>query len=138
MFVRYAFLADHVLFDAVGKMIAVGIFDIIYAQRFPTKHRDMTLAINLEGTSTERGDHSISIELRDEKANKLVSLEQKVKMEKPGVTHGSLRAGMIAKFQDLPFHKAGQYEFVIFADDRFLSRVSFAVSQIRVEKAGEQ
>ncbi len=138
MFVRYAFLADHVLFDAIGKMIAVGIFDIIYAQKFPTKHRDMTLALNLEGTSTEKGDHKVSIELRDDKANRLVSLEQTIKMENPGVTHGSLRAAMIARFQDLPFPKAGQYEFVIFADDRFLSRVSFAVSQIRIEKAEEQ
>jgi hypothetical protein len=138
MFVRYSFLADHVLFDSIGKMIAVGIFDIIHAQKFPSKHRDMTLALNLEGTTTEKGDHKISVELRDDKANRLISLEQTIKLERPGVTHGSLRAGMIARFQDLQLPKAGQYEFVVFADDRFLSRVSFAVSQVRVEMAGEQ
>jgi len=138
MFARYAFLADHVTFDANGKMTAVGIFEVIYAPAFPTKHRDMTLTINLEGTVNEKGKHNVAIELRDDKANRLFSTDLPVELKRPGVTQGSLRVGVVIRLMDIPFPRPGQYEFVVFADDRFLTRVSFAVSKIRVKEAGEQ
>ncbi len=138
MFVRYAFLADNVTMDAGGKMNAMGIFDIILAQKFPTIQRDMTLVVDLEGSSHEKGEHKISIEMRDSKgSNKLFSFEQTISMTKPGITHGSLRAGLMTKMRDIPFNKAGQYEFVVFSDDRFLSRIVFTVNQLHIQKAGE-
>jgi hypothetical protein len=137
MFVRYAFLADTVSMDATGKISAIGIFDNIIARSFPTVHRDMTLVVNLEGTISERGIHKISVEIRDSDANRLIAIDQPITLGNPTITHGSLRAGVIIKMQDIPFQKQGQYEFVVFGDDRFLVRVPFMAQKITVKEVGE-
>lgn len=49
MFIKYGFLADTITFDQLGKPSAIGIFEVIYAPKFPTIHRDMSLLANLEG-----------------------------------------------------------------------------------------
>lgn len=139
MFVRNAFLADHVTIDARGKMSVIGMFDIIWTPKFPAKHRDAILVVNLEGTANEKGTHKISIEFRDDKDDRIGPvIDQAIDLQNPGITHGSLRASVLLKIQDLPFHRAGLYQFVISSDDRFLARISFAVSLLRVEEAGEQ
>jgi hypothetical protein len=137
MFVRYAFLADTVSTDAIGKISAIGIFDNIMARNFPTVHRDMTLVVNLEGTTSERGDHKISVEIRDSDANRLIAIDQPITLGNPAITHGTLRHGVIVKMQDIPFQRQGQYEFVVFGDDRFLVRVPFMVQKITVKEAGD-
>lgn len=137
MLVRYSFIADMVTLDAGGKMSAVGIFENILAQNFPCVHRDLFLVMNLEGNISERGEHKISVEFRDSDANKLAGVDQKIMLGNPKITHGALRAGMVMRFQDLLFQHPGQYEFVVFGDDRFLCRISFMVNQIQIKEAGE-
>ena len=137
MFIRYAFIADSVMLDANGKMSAIGIFDTIGAIQFPTVHRDMTLVANLEGNISEQGEHKITVELRDDDSNKLASLDQMVTFKNPTTVQGSIRAGLILKIQDLLFQKPGRYEFVIFGDERFLGRVSFAILSIKTKTVGE-
>jgi hypothetical protein len=130
MFVKLAFLADFVTFDLQRKLIAVGVFDVILAPKFPARHPELSLVANLEGTINEQGDHKLSIEFRGDKGNKLSSFEQKISLTSPGVTKGSRQAGVLTKIRDLDFPKTGQYEFVLFVDDRFLCRIPFAVRQI--------
>ena len=137
MLVRYAFLADTVTLDAGGKINAIGIFENVFAQNFPSVHRDMCLVANLEGSINERGEHKISVEFRDSDSNKLASIDQNIVLGNPKITHGTLRAGVVIKLQDLLFPRAGQYEFVVFGNDRFLSRVTFMVNQIQIKEAGE-
>lgn len=137
MFIRYAFVADSVMLDANGKMSAIGIFDTIGAIQFPTVHRDMTLVANLEGNISEQGEHKITVELRDNDSNKLASLDQTVAFKSPETVQGNIRAGLIVKLQDLLFIKPGRYEFVLFGDDRFLGRVSFAILNIKTKTAGK-
>lgn len=133
MFVKYAFLADSATIDAAGKLTAMGIFDIIFAPKFPVRHRDMTLVAYLEGSAAEKGNHKLSVELRDDKANRLGAYEQTIALNPT-----SLRAGMMFKLLDFVYPRAGQYEFVIFADDRFLGRVTFSVQKIIVQEVGEK
>lgn len=138
MFVKYAFLAESVSFDVTGKMTAIGIFETINALKFPAVHLNMHLVVNLEGTIGERGDHAISIELRDRDGNRLIPpFEQKITMGNTTITHGVIRAGVVLKVQAVQFPKAGQYEFVVFADGRFLHRITFEVQQVRVALQGE-
>jgi hypothetical protein len=136
MFIRYAFLADSAFLDAAGKLTATGIFDVIRATNFPTVHRDMTLVAYIEGTVLEKGPHNLSVELRDDSANKLASFEQQISLG-PTIIHSTLRSGIIVKLQDLPFQKPGQYEFVIFVNERFLGRVTFSVVKLHVKEVGE-
>lgn len=136
MFIRYAFLADSAFLDAAGKLTATGIFDLIRTIKFPTVQRDMTLVAYLEGSLSESGPHKFSVELRDDEANKLASLEKTIAMG-PTPIQSTLRAGVIVKLQDLPFQRAGQYEFVMFVNDRFLGRVTFTVQKLHVKEVGE-
>jgi hypothetical protein len=136
MFIRYAFLADSAFLDAAGKLTATGIFDVIRATTFPTVHRDMTLVAYLEGSMSEKGDQKFLVELRDDGANKLASFDKTIALG-PTIIQSTLRAGVIVKLQDLPFQRAGQYEFVMFVNDRFLGRVTFTVQKVHVKEVGE-
>lgn len=137
MFIRYTFLADKVSLDATGKLNALGIFDTIFTTQFPTIHREMTLVAKLEGTLAEKGEHKLSVEFRDADANKLGSFEQKIAWETSLMGLNILKAGVIVEMRGLRFNSAGQYEFVMFLDDRFLGRVPLTVQQIRIKREGE-
>lgn len=138
MYLRYAFLADFVTMDAGGKLSANGIFDVIHAVSFPMKHRDMSIVVNLEGSQSEKGPHKITIEFRDDQGNKILGLDQNIELGNSKVKHGNLRAGVLLRMQDIPFIKPGQYEFVIFCDDRFLGRIIFHAQKIEVQQTGAQ
>ena len=107
MFIRYAFLADSITLDAAGKLSAIGIFDNILATQFPTRHRDMVLVANFESSIAERGEHIISVELRDSDGNRLTTLEQKIDFKNPTSSQENLRAGLILRLQDLMFPRSG-------------------------------
>jgi len=132
MFIKYAFLADSASLDAAGKLTAMGIFDTIFSPKFPARHRDMTLVAYLEGTFSEKGDQKLSVELRDDKGNKLISYEQTIALNPT-----NLRAGIVLKIQDFVFQSPGEYEFVMFVNDRFLGRVTFKVQEVHVQEVGE-
>ncbi|HXG38152.1 MAG TPA: hypothetical protein VNL36_05210 [Bacteroidota bacterium] len=134
MFLRYAFLADSAFLDAQGKVTATGIFDYIYAAKFPVKHRDMVLVAKLEGTESETGDHKFAIEMRDDKSNRLVAFEQKIALTRSETR--TVTAGVIIKIQDFVFQKPGQYELVMFVNDRFLGRVIFEVRKVHIKEEG--
>jgi len=136
MFLKNAFLADVATADASGKLNAVGIFDVIFFSSLPAVHRDMSLIIRLEGAPSEKGDHELSVELRDDAANKLASFNQRIALT-PSIVRGNLRAQVLMNLRDVTFRTAGQYEFVIFINNRFLGRVTFVVQKVRVQEAGE-
>ncbi|MFH0990003.1 MAG: hypothetical protein V1799_08310 [bacterium] len=133
MFVRYAFLADTATADAGGKLYAMGIFDNILTTQFPAHHPELTLVARIEGTVAEKGSHKISIELRDSDSNRLHSFDQTLVFSERPAVHGNFLAGLIVKFQTLTFPRAGQYEFVLFGDDRFLVRIHFTVQKINIQ-----
>jgi len=135
MFLKYAFLADSVSFDAAGKLSAMGIFDVIYTRQFPTLHRDMALVIVVEGDISEKGDHKLEVELRDDKSNKLAGFDQSIALSPTRLTKTTFRAQLITKLQDMPFPSPGQYEFVFFINGRFLGRVVFALQKMQIKSS---
>lgn len=137
MFIRFMFLADNVSFDMTGKLSANGIFDNILSRSFPTMRPEMYLVVNVEGSFSEKGEHNISVEFRDEDDNRLQMWSQKIQLGDPTITHGNLRAGVILGIRNLTVNKQGQYQFVVFADDRFLGRFILTAQKITVKDAGE-
>ena len=136
MYLRYAILADTVTQDASGKLSAIGIFDAVAALNFPMRHRDLCLVANIEGSNSEKGPHKISIELRDEDDNRTLTVDQDIDLGNNNPSKGNLIARVILRMQDLPFQKAGQYQFVFFCDNRFLGRINFAVTKMEMPKQG--
>lgn len=137
MFVKYAFLAESAHLDNTGSVTAVRIFDVVIAPSFPAVRRDMTLVIQLEGAASEAGEHKISVELRDDKSNKLTALELPIAMHSSKLVHGIFRSGVIAELHDLIFKQPGHYEFVMFLNgNRFLGRITFTVQKIQARGTG--
>jgi hypothetical protein len=134
MFVKYAFIAESAHLDEKGNTHAVAIFDTILTPGFPALRRDMTLVAQLEGTASEAGDHRITVELRDEDANKLAEMALPLALGSSKLLHGIFRSGVILQMHDLVFKKAGHYEFVMFVDQRFLGRVTFAVQKVQAKE----
>ena len=130
MYLKYALLADHASLDSNNKVNIHGIFDTLFTPNFPVIVQSKFLVLKFEGSPTEIGNHKISVELRDNKANKINSFEQTLNVvaERPN-TRG-VRAGIIMAFQMLPFEKAGDYEFVIFLNDRFMGRVNLLLKKM--------
>ena len=65
MKMTFAVLADHVA-DAQGKLYISGTFDVLNVQQFPAALPLAGLAVKLEATHGEAGDHTVAVELRDE------------------------------------------------------------------------
>jgi hypothetical protein len=138
MILKFAFISDTATISSDGKLSAIGIFDIIGSVSYPMKHRDMSLVLSIEGTQSEKGTRKISIEFRDEDDNRILEAIQNIELGNNALTHGNLRAQMLLRLQDLPFGKPGQYQFVIFGDDRFMGRVIITAQKIEVKPQGEQ
>jgi hypothetical protein len=125
-----------VIVDASQKMSAIGIFDVIFASQFPARNTNMSLVFKLDGTIAEKGKHNLSVELRDEKSNKLAEFRQDLEFQPPPNVQGKVSAQVIMRMQNLPFQTKGQYEFVIFVDDRFLGRVPLTIQQLIIKATG--
>lgn len=134
----YAFVADSAVLGADGKLTAVGVFDVIRATDFPVVQRDMSLVAQVAGSMDEKGSHKLRVEFRESMATtNLAVLDMPFSMETQGATQGILRAGIVVRMMDFPIPSAGQYEFVLFANDRFLGRVVVAAKRLVAEKSGE-
>lgn len=138
MYLKFSLIADSAVLAQGGKLTAVGIFDVIYSTKFPTIHRDMTLIAVVEGAASEKGEHKLTIELRDEDQNRVFALDQKFELKPIGPNKNILTARFISRLQDVPFKNPGPYEFVLFADERFLGRCRLAAIRVNVEEAGKQ
>ena len=137
MLVRFALIADSVTFTS-GKPNVIGIFDVIPAGNFPARHQQMDYIVNLEGTIAEKGEHQISIELRTSNGERILPpFEQKIQLQREDEAHQNIRAGIIMKLQNVIFQKPGKYEFVVFADNRFLCRTTFVVKHLTNPPARE-
>jgi hypothetical protein len=130
MFLRYAFLADLITLDITGKANAIGIFDIIAVQNVPVIQPSTFLLIRIEGNISESGQHNLTISLRNDKGEPIGSeIKQNFSLEDGGF-NGVIEKNIIISFRNIPFNKLGRYEFVLFADERFLGRVNFLVKKV--------
>ena len=129
MRLRFGLLAEYASLDSDGKISANGIYDILFATSFPILCPTAYLVLSIEGTLTEEGKHKISVELRDEQANKLQEITQAIEIGKMKIKINMVRADIVLKFQGLIFTKPGAYEFVIFGDKRFLGRIIFYIKK---------
>ena len=127
MKVQLAVLADQANVAPPGKLNIMGIFDSIFAPRFPTVHPFMVLALRLR-FDYDDGDskHTLQLELQDEDGKSYLRAEATVVVPKiaPGqVNH----ANQILNFPGMQFTKPGKYHFRIMWDGEEKSRVDLAL-----------
>lgn len=130
---RYVILADDAYTGESGKLYADGIFEEIYARKFPVTHKRLVIAVRFEGTKNETGKHRCNIILYDQKNRPLFKTET-LEFELGGKNQVGpiFRAGVITTIRNITLKRAGNYRFSILVDGRFVTRVAFTVRKEQI------
>ena len=98
-----------------GKTNLFGVFDTIYADRFPAIHEKMTIAVNID---KESGKHREFFLIK--KDGSVVGKGEVLEFngEKP-------RHQFLHTVSDIPLPKEGMYEVEIYIDDQLVGSASF-------------
>jgi hypothetical protein len=128
MTVDFAVACDYAIVDQHGKLSVLGIFQHIWAVRFPTVHPRLHLVVRLRGRRTEVGEHRMRIRLLDESDVQVLAGDGTVTFNEPPAGVTELEAGAVLAF-DVPFQHAGQYRFEVTVDDEVEAVVPITVSQ---------
>ncbi|HEV8381289.1 MAG TPA: hypothetical protein VGQ29_06885 [Gemmatimonadales bacterium] len=130
MKLQTAILADYVA-DFGGKMMICGTFDVIFSPNLPAVLPAGGLALRLEASHGEVGNHSITITLRDEDGKQVgPKLEGEMNIA-PGrfVKNVAPTAQVALMFSGLQFARYGTYEFEVLVDGRHVGDVPLHVVQ---------
>jgi len=113
-------VCDSVSMDPnTSKPTLYGLFDIMWASKFPSRHRSFALFAKLVGS----GEYPISIHLVDPRGEdkKLGETTIKLRPKERGVIQADLGG--------VEFRRAGTYEFVLRTGRRIVGRTSFEVKR---------
>ncbi|MDH4045160.1 MAG: hypothetical protein OEY20_02775 [Gemmatimonadota bacterium] len=128
MKVDFAVACDYAIVDQHGKLSVLGIFQHIWAGRFPTVHPRLHLVVRLRGRRTEVGEHRLRIRLLDEADNEILTGDGTVVFNEPPAGVTEVEAGAVLNF-DVPFEQPGRYHFEIAVDGTVEATVPIGVSQ---------
>jgi hypothetical protein len=135
MTVDFAVACDYALIDQHGKLSVLGIFQHIWAVRFPTVHPRLHLVVRLKGRRTEVGEHRLRIRLLDDADGEILNGDGTVTFNEPPAGVTELEAGAVLAF-DVPFQRPGRYRFTIAVDGEVQSIVAITVSQTPAQTTG--
>lgn len=128
MKVDFAVVCDYALIDQYGKLSVLGIFQHIWVQQFPALHPRLHLVLRVKGKRTEVGTHTVRIRLSDDQGNDVLNGDGTVTFAEPAAGILEIEAGAVLMF-DVPFQRAGRYEFDISVDDQPQAIVPISVAQ---------
>ena len=134
MDVTLAVLADYANISQDGKLNIMGVFDVIYAEVFPTVHPEMKLVVQYEAGAVDvQATHSIEIQLMDADGRKpmVVGGQLAVGDIQPGFP---LKANSILNIRNATFERPGDFVFNILVDGEVKHQVPLKVLQL--QKAG--
>jgi hypothetical protein len=133
MEVTLALLADYANVSQEGKLNVMGVFNRIWAKKFPAVHPEMRLVFRLEAGLAERGtDKVIEVKLLDADAKVLQHLKGQftVPAESPRPT---IEIAQVLTFATVRFEKPGDYAFHILVGGDEKKTVPFFVEQLPEE-----
>jgi len=117
MQITLAVLAEYCNSSQEGKLNIMGIFDTIFARKFPCVHPQMVLItkIDAEIPDSTVKERELTIQLVDEHANEIFSINGQFNFRNhiPGEL---ATASSNIRLQNLPFKNPGNYTFKIFID----------------------
>lgn len=131
MQVLFACLADLASAESqAGKLNVMGIFDAIYAQKFPAVQPKMFLVVRVLFEHEDNGKkRKLTIRLRDADHREFAKIDAEAQA-------GTIAPGdfgttnLILELNGIGFAKPGRYHFAITADAGKEGRVPFAVRQV--------
>ena len=125
-------LADFANKSADGKLNILGVFDRIFAEKYPAVHSEMKLVLRFELHPAEAGQtKKIQIQLRDDQGRQLMELagEMNVGAPTPGFPPGEMiHVDQILGLNRFPIESAGRYEFVVLVNGEVKGSVPFTAA----------
>jgi hypothetical protein len=118
-------LCDQIIVDEISKKkTLVGIFDLIYAKQFPIIHRPLSAYVRL--TDAE-GKYDFRMDYVQVKTDKRLG-----HAEIPAVSiPDRLKAHeLVMEFPPIKIPKPGDYEFRLWANNRYLGRAKFTAVEV--------
>jgi len=117
MKVTLALLADFANKAVDGKLNVLGVFNTIFAEKFPAVHPEMKLVIRFELHPAEMEEpKKVQIRLVDAQGTKIFELSGEMKVQAPpgeGPRGEMFHYDNILSMNGLPIQAPGDYEFVI-------------------------
>ena len=133
MEVPLAVLADAANVSREGKLNIFGIFNRLWAIKFPAKHPQAQLVMVFEADAGEAGQKkTVGVLLRDSDGNKIFGIEGEFVLPKakPGQP---IRINHILSLPGVPLPKPDDYVFTIMINGETKARVPFGVAQAKPE-----
>ena len=128
MKIDFAVVSDYALVDQYGKLSVMGIFQHIWVPQFPALHPRLHLVLRVKGKRTEIGEHRVRIRFTGDGGNQILSGDGTVNFAEPPAGVTEIEAGAVLVF-DVPFERAGRYQFEINVDDDVQTVVPITVGQ---------
>lgn len=141
MQLKLGFLADFANKSAEGKLNILGVFDRIWAPRYPATHQEMKLVLGFEIHPAEVGQtKKIQIQLCNQEGVQLFELSGDMGLRKeppPGTPAGQMiNLDQILGINRLSIPSVGRYEFVILVNGEIRSPSEFRPSEAPGAHAG--
>jgi hypothetical protein len=117
MDLKLGLLADFANKSADGKLNILGVFDRIWAQRFPALHPEMKLVLRFAVHPAEIGEaKKFKIRMVTDDGQSVFELDGEMRLNKPAQplpVGEMIHVDQILALNGFPIPSAGRYEFVI-------------------------
>ncbi len=136
MKIPFAVIADGANVSREGKLNILGIFDTLFARKFPVTHPEMKLVMRLEASPAEAGSkHAIEIKLMDGEGGTV--LDVKAEVVPRAVPGGrAMRMDQVVSLHNVTFKAPGKYRFAVLVDNDEKTSLPLAVSEAPVRAGG--
>ncbi len=136
MEVDLAVTADAANVSQEGKLNVLGVFDTIWARKFPFRHAAMVFVLRVRADFTDQGVHRMEVRLMDADGAQLFKAEGPLQV--PGGVPGQpVKPHVIMGLSGITFHRAGEYSFEVLVDERHLRSVPLHVMETPKGRPGE-
>lgn len=126
MEVDLAVVADAANVSQEGKLNVLGVFDTIWARKFPFRHSAMVFVLRVRADFTEQGHHQMEVRLIDADGGQLFKAEGPLHV--PAGTPGrQVKPHVIMGLSGISFPKPGDYSFEVLVGGQHLRSVPLYV-----------
>lgn len=111
---QFSLVCDSIRREDNGKMMFIGIFEVIGARTFPVKHHELFIANRWIKGSGHFKEKTRIISLRD---NKMTAETKEIEFELKDMNHAHT---VISKFVNIVFPEAGRYQVEVLLNDEIV------------------
>ena len=137
MEVDLAVIADAANVSQEGKLNILGVFDTIWAGKFPFRYGTMVFVVRVTASFSEEGSHPMEVRLNDADGVRLFQAEGPLQVS-GSVPGRPVRPHLIMGLSGITFTEPGDYSFEVIVDGRHLRSVPLHVVQGPPQGRGER